>query len=181
MDFPLTDLLDEDACYRRLVGWLHPGGLRCPGCGAPDRACWVHRRHRDPLLDFRCKGCGAVFNAFTGSALQGTQRSCAQVLLLVRGIAQGRPTARLARELRCDYKHLLELRHKLQALAGRAAERQPPLTDAAVEADELYQNAGEKRCPAPRPARPAPAPRQPAARARHLGQRPAAGGRGRRA
>jgi len=177
MDFPLTDLLDEAACYRRLVGWLHPGGLRCPGCGAADRDCWAHRRHRDPLLDFRCKACGAVFNAFTGSALQGTQRSCAQILLLLRGIAQGAPTARLARELRCDRKHLLELRHRLQALAGRAAERQLPLTDAAVEADEMDQNAGEKRHPTPRPQRPAAAAGQQAARARHLGQRPAAGGR----
>src|SRR5262245_18206142 len=159
MDFPITDLLDEAACYRRLVGWLHPGGLRCPGCGARAADCRVHRRHRDPLLDYRCQGCGAVFNAFTGTALQGTQRTCAQVLLLVRGIAQGTPTAHLARELRCDRKHLLELRHRLQALAERAAERQLPLTDRAVEADELYQNAGEKRRPAPRPRRPAAASR----------------------
>jgi transposase-like protein len=158
MDFPITDLLDEAACYRRLVGWLHPGGLRCPGCGARDRACWVHRRHRDPLWDYRCKDCGAVFNAFTGTALQGTQRTCGQLLLLARGIAQGTPTAQLARELRCDRKHLLELRHRLQALAERAAQRQMPLTDRVAEADELYQNAGEKRCPAHRPRRPAAAP-----------------------
>jgi transposase-like protein len=159
MDFPITDLLDEAACYRRLVGWLHPGGLRCPGCAAPTANCWAHRRHREPVLDYRCKSCGSVFNAFTGTALQGTQRSCAQLLLLVRGIAQGVPTARLARELHCDRKHLLELRHRLQALAERAAEQQLPLTDRAVEVDELYQNAGEKRRPPSRPRRPAAAAR----------------------
>jgi transposase-like protein len=177
MDFPITDLLDEAACYERLLAWLHPGGLRCPRCRAAAADCWVHRRRRGPVLDYRCKGCGAVFNAFTGSALQGTQRSCAELLLILRGIAQGVPTARLARELGCDRKHLLEFRHRLQGLAERAAERQLPLTDAGVEADEMYQNAGEKRRAAPRPGRPAPAAGQQAARARHLGQRPAAGGR----
>jgi hypothetical protein len=108
---------------------------------------------------------------------RATQRTCAELLLILRGIAQGVPTALLARELGCDRKHLLELRHRLQDLAEHAAEQQLPLTAAAVEADELYQNAGEKRHPAPRPPRPAPASRQQAARARHLGQRPAAGGR----
>ena len=176
MDFPLTDLLDEEACYRRLLSWLHPAGLRCPnGCRAADD-CHVHRRRRAPVLDYRCRLCGRVFNLFTGTALQGTQRPCAHLLLVLRGLAQGATTARLARELGCDYKHLLELRHRLQALAERAAGRQLPLTDAEVEADELYQNAGEKRRPAPRPGRPAAAARQQAAGPRHLGHRPAAGG-----
>jgi transposase-like protein len=176
MDFPLTDLLDEGACYQRLLSWLHPGGLRCPnGCRAAGD-CPVHRGRRAPVLDYRCRLCGRVFNLFTGTALQGTQRPCAQILLLVRGIAQGVPTARLARELGCDYKHLLELRHRLQGLAERAAGRQLPLADSEVEADELYQNAGEKRPPPHRPGRPAAPPGQQAARPRELGRRPAAGG-----
>jgi transposase-like protein len=176
MDFPITDLLDERACYDRLVGLLHPGGLRCPRCGCADRP-GVHRRRRDPVLDYQCGGCGAVFNAFTGTALQGTRRPCARLLLILRGIAQGVPTAQLARELGCDRAHLLALRHRLQDSAAAAAEGQLPLTDPVCEADELYQNAGEKRRQAPRPRGPAAAPRQQEARARHLGQRPAAGGR----
>jgi hypothetical protein len=32
MDFPITDLMDEQACYDRLVGWLHPDGFACPRC-----------------------------------------------------------------------------------------------------------------------------------------------------
>jgi transposase-like protein len=176
MDFPITDLLDERACYDRLVGLLHPGGLRCPRCGCADRP-GVHRRRRDPVLDYQCGGCGAVFNAFTGTALQGTRRPCAHLLLILRGIAQGVPTAQLARELGCDRAHLLALRHRLQDSAAAAAEGQPPLADPVCEADELYQNAGEKRRQAPRPRGPAAAPRQQEARARHLGQRPAAGGR----
>ena len=45
MDFPIADLMDEDACYAKLVQWLHPGGLACPRCGARD-GLGVHRRHR---------------------------------------------------------------------------------------------------------------------------------------
>jgi len=148
MDFPILALLDEGACYHKLVALLHPGGLSCPRCGACDRLA-VHRRHRAPLIDYQCGGCGRVFNAFTGTSLQGTQRPCAELLLVLRGVCQGVPTARLARELGCDRKHLLELRHRLQALAQRMAGRQLPLTDPEVEADEMFQNAGEKRRPAP--------------------------------
>ncbi len=42
MDFPLTDLMDQRACYARLVALLHPDGLACPRCGAADRL-GVHR------------------------------------------------------------------------------------------------------------------------------------------
>jgi transposase-like protein len=150
MDFPILALLDDDACYHKLVALLHPEGLACPRCGARDGLA-AHRCHRAPVIDYQCGACGRVFNAFTGTALQGTQRPCAELLLILRGICQGVPTARLARELGRDRKHLLELRHRIQALAERAAGRQLPLTDPEVEADEMYQNAGEKRRPAPRP------------------------------
>ena len=33
MDFPITELMDEDACYQKLMNWLHPDGLACPRCG----------------------------------------------------------------------------------------------------------------------------------------------------
>ena len=64
-------------------------------------------------------------------------------MLILRGFAQGVSTARLARELGCDRMELLKFRHKLQgrAFLGRDLE---PLGDRVVEADEAYQNAGEK-------------------------------------
>jgi transposase-like protein len=179
MDFPLIDLMDENACYERLVALLHPDGLACPRCGASDRM-GIHRRHRDPVIDYQCGGCGRVFNAFTATPLRGIRRSPSQLLLILRGVAQAEPTARMARELECDRKHLLELRHRLQEDARLGLDRNP-LGDAVVEADEAYVNAGEKRQPARRPGRPAAAAGQPPARPRHLRHRPAAGGRGRRA
>ena len=74
-------------------------------------------------------------------------------------------------------QHLLKLRHRLQDQALKAADPLP-LDDQAVEADEMYQNAGEKRRPAYRPTRPTAAPREPAAGARDHGQRPTPGRRG---
>lgn len=173
MDFPLVDLLDEDACYEFLVEALHPNGLRCPSCGG--KHLTVHRAHRDPVRDYRC-ACGRVFNAWTGTALQGTQRSPAELVLIVRGIAQGAPTARLARELGCSRSHLLQLRHHLQHRAWVRFPRRP-LPDATAEADEMFQNAGEKRHAASQPGRSAAAARQQEARTRHVRGRPAAGGR----
>lgn len=155
MDFPILDLMDESACYQRLVEVLHPGGLHCPRCAAADGR-QIHRRQREPVLDYRCKHCGRVFNAFTGTALQGTQRRPSQILLFLRGVANGEPTAKLARELGASRVRLLELRHKIQARAAAEQDRSA-LSDAVVEADEMYQNAGEKRPSAPRSGRPAAA------------------------
>jgi transposase-like protein len=167
MDFPLADLMDEDACYTKLVGWLHPDGLACPRCGARD-GLGVHRRHRAPVLDYRGNACKRVFNAFTGTLLQGTQRRPVALVLLLRGFAQGVPTARLARELGCDRRELLDFRHRLPHAAWRFRDRSR-LKDPVVEADELDQNAGEKRRAAHRPARPAAPAGQPASRPRHVG------------
>lgn len=177
MDFPILDLMDADACYQFLVDTLHPDGLRCPTCQRAEGLS-IHDRHRPPVFDYRCRGCRAVFNAYTGTPLQKTHRSPVQLVLILRGIWQAAPTARLARELGCDRKQLLKLRHKLQGLAEQAATRVGPVPGGVVEADEMFQNAGEKRRPAPRTGRPAAASGEQAPRARHLRQRPPAGGRG---
>ena len=167
MDFPLTGLMDEDACYARLVVVLHPEGLACPRCGG-DRL-GVHRAHRAPILDYRCRDCRRVFNAFTGTALHKTRRPPSALILILRGFAQGATTARLARETGCDRVKLLGLRHKLHEHA-RAGVDPAPLPDAVVEADECYVNAGEKRGAASRAGRPAPGPGQQATRARDVCQ-----------
>jgi transposase-like protein len=168
MDFPIADLLDESACYDYLVGLMHPRGLTCPRCGSGDLR--VHRRTRDPVLDYRCPRCRRIFNAFTRTAFHKMQYRPARLVLILRGFAQGTPTAQLARELGVSRPHLLGIRHRLQdnALTHRDA---GPLPDREVEADELYQNAGEKRGRAHRPGRPAPAAGQQVARAGVVGRR----------
>jgi GlnD PII-uridylyltransferase len=120
-------------------------------------ACQVHRRHRALVLDDRCTACGRVFNAFTATVFHKTHHRPSEILLILRGIAQGTTTAQPARELKRHRQHLLRLRHRLQEQAFRAADPLPR-DDATVEADEMYQNAGEKSCAASRPRRPAAAP-----------------------
>ncbi|MEJ7638352.1 MAG: transposase, partial [Singulisphaera sp.] len=92
MDFPIADLMDEDACYAKLLAWLHPDGLACPRCGSRGDL-HVHRRHRAPVLDYRCSACRRVFNAYAGTALHATKRRPVELVLIVRGFAQGVPTA----------------------------------------------------------------------------------------
>jgi len=178
MDFPLIDYLDEDACYAKLLDLLHPDGLACPRCGQRQRL-GIHRRHRAPVLDYQCEACGRVFNAWTGTILQGTHRRPGVLLMILHGVAQATPTAQMARELGCDRKHLLELRHRLQEHARIGLDRNP-LGDAVVEADEAYVNAGEKRHPARRSGRSAAAAGQRPPGPWNVRQRPAAGRRGRR-
>jgi transposase-like protein len=180
MDFPIRDLMDQGACYHKLLDLLHPGGMACPRCGTHDGHT-VHRRRPDsPVIDYRCNDCGRCFNLYTGTTWQGTHKSPATILLILRGIAQGVPTAQLARELGLSRPHLLDLRHEIQARALAGADR-TPLPDATAEADEMYQDAGEKRGPAYGPRRPTAVTRQPVPGPRHLGHRSAAGARGVRA
>ena len=176
MDFPIAELMDEDACYQKLLNWIHPDGLACPRCGARE-GLGVHRRHRAPVLDHRCKTCRRVFNALTGTALQGSRRPVVELMLILRGFAQGVPTAQLARELGCDRKELLALRHRLQHAAWLFRDR-PRLDDPVTEADEMYQNAGEKRRAAHRSARLAAPAGEQGPRLWQLGQRLGAGLRG---
>jgi transposase-like protein len=173
MDFPIGDLMDESACYQFLVELLHPDGLACPHCGDRDHLR-VHRRDRAPILAYRCTACHRISTAFTGTVLRGTKRRPIELVLILRGIAQGVSTAQLARELGCSRPELLEFRHRLQELGFKGLDR-APLADAAIESDEMYQNAGEKRRPPPRRGRPAEAAGQQGPWPRQLGQRPAAG------
>jgi transposase-like protein len=71
MDFPIADLMDEDACYEFLVQILHPQGWACPRCQTHD-GLKVHKRLRAPILDYRCMTCGRVFNAVTDTAFHKT-------------------------------------------------------------------------------------------------------------
>ena len=96
MDFPLTGLMDEAACHDRLVGALHPEGLACLRYGS-DRF-GVLCRHRDPVPDYRCRDCRRVSNTFTVTAPEKTGRRPSELVPILRGIAKGVPTARLARD-----------------------------------------------------------------------------------
>ena len=88
--------------------------------------------------------------------------------MIIRGFTQGVSTNQLADELNKDYGTLLKRRHKIQQLAlehrldeplsfRRPTEEQIP--DTQTEADELFQNAGEKGEEHPDPGDPSVSPR----------------------
>jgi transposase-like protein len=135
IDFPITELLDVETCVTWLEQHLHPTGLVCPRCQGTDRR--LFRKHSF-FPTYRCRACQRTYTILTGSVFEKTRQRPATLVLLLRGIAKGESTARLSRELKLDRKRLGEL-----------------MSGTAFEADELYQNAGEKKYTASRRGRPA--------------------------
>jgi transposase-like protein len=114
--FPIQELMDEQKCYDYLLKVLHPQGLTCPAGPALRPGQKPHDRHRTPVLDYRCPACGRVFTAFTQTVWSGGRDTCVQMVLILRGIAEGVPTEHVADELGLDRSHLLAKRHEIQKL-----------------------------------------------------------------
>lgn len=145
MDFPITELLDEDLCAKWLERHFHPEGLKCPHCGMGlEEAREFRQTKRSQLTVYRCGCCQGIYNIYSGTVFEGRYFRPSQTVLLLRGVCQGQPTAKLARELQVSRQTIHDVR---QAIQGNAEKHQPeaPLPDEQTESDELFQNAGEKR------------------------------------
>jgi transposase-like protein len=147
IDFPIAELLDDSICTLWLERHLHPHGLTCPRCGHADKRLFRAQAH---VPAYRCRACDGYYTLLTGTAFAKTRQRPATLVLLLRGIAKGEPTARLARELGISRKQLHTLRQRLQANLNQTAPT-GVMTGTAFEADELYQNAGEKQHAPSRP------------------------------
>lgn len=145
MEFPITELLDEENSVEWILKHFHPKGLKCPKCKQGIEQSRRFRRTQTSELEVhRCKHCGTIYNLYTGTVFQGSQWTARQIVLLMRGICKGETTRELAAELELNYKTVLTMRHRIQA---NAELEQPttPLPDSHSETDEMFQNAGEKR------------------------------------
>jgi transposase-like protein len=156
IDFPITDLLDDSICTIWLERHLHPDGLKCPHCGSTARRLFRNPGH---FPAYRCRGCDGYYTLLTDTAFEKTRQRPATLILLLRGIAKGEPTARLARELGLSRKQLHTLRQRIQANVNATAPTEV-MAGTVFEADERYQNAGEKKHAPSRSRRPATAARQ---------------------
>jgi hypothetical protein len=125
----------------RLDRHFHPDGLRCPHGGHSERRLF---RAQDHFPAYRCRACQGYDTLLTGTGFAKTRQRPATLVLLRRGIAKGESTARLARELGLSRKQLHTLRRRLQANLNETAPTAVML-GTAFEADELYQNTGEKK------------------------------------
>jgi transposase-like protein len=145
MDFPITELMDRQACVKWLEEYFHPEGLKCPHCQAGlDQAAWFRKTKRSDLDVYRCKSCHGIYNLYSETVFEGRNFTPEQTVLILREVLQGKPTAKLARELKISRTTALEVRHLLQANAEEE-QASEPLSDLEVETDEMFQNAGEKR------------------------------------
>jgi transposase-like protein len=145
MDFPITDLMSEKASEEWIMDYFHPTGVRCPHCGAAwSKAFEFRTTRKSQLTVYRCRECRGIYNLYSGTIFEARHLRPAQVVLLVRGVLKGESAATLARELGMSRTTITELRHLIQHNAAYL-QTEAPLPDNVVEADELFQNAGEKR------------------------------------
>lgn len=152
MDFPIIDLLDTDASTAWVEQHFHPQGLKCPHCqAARDQARFFRVNRGSGLTVYRCLGCDGIYHLYSGTLFAESQLTPEQVVLLLHGVLQGKPSAQLGREIGLTEKTVRKWRHRLQ---GQAEHLQPDsaLPDLETESDELFQNAGEKRRGTLRPA-----------------------------
>ena len=80
----------------------------------------------------------------SGTVFEGSRQRPATLVLLLRGIAKGESTARLARELHLSRQTVHTLRQRIQANLNDTAPTNA-MEGQTVEVDEVYQNAGEKK------------------------------------
>jgi transposase-like protein len=86
-----------------LARHLPPDGLQCRHWGSMARRLFRHQGH---VPAYRCRVCTGYYTLLTGTIFEKTRPRPATLVLLLRGIAQGEPTARLARELGLSRKQL---------------------------------------------------------------------------
>jgi len=141
IDFPITELFDDSLCLLWLQRHLHPNGLVCPHCGSADRRFF---RHQDSVDAYRCRSCDGYYTLLTGTVFEATRQRPATLVLLLRGIAKGESTARLARELQLSRQTVHTLRQRIQTNLSDNAPTDS-IDGQTFEVDEVYQNAGEKR------------------------------------
>jgi transposase-like protein len=149
IDFPIIELQDDSVFLMWLERHLHPDGLHCPRCGSTARRLFRAQGH---VPAYRCRACDGYDTLLTGTVFANTRQRPATLVRLLRGVAKGEPTARLARELGLSRQQLHILRQRIQTLVNATAPTHM-MTGTACEADERYQHAGEQQHAASRPHR----------------------------
>ena len=102
-----------------------------------------HRTRRSGLVVYRCRQCDQTCSLYSGTVFEHRQLTPMQMVLLVRGVCKGEPTATLTRELGLTRGTVHALRTALQTNA-QALQPTTPLLDQETATDEMFQNAGYK-------------------------------------
>jgi transposase-like protein len=139
MIFPVTDLLDNEQSEQWLREHFHPEGMRCPKCGSGEaRRRFFRQTQTSRLTVYRCLECGGIHNLYSGTIFEKKHLRPSQVVLLLRGVARGESSMRLAQELGVSRTTVHFLRKELQENAERL-QPNAPLVDEHTETDECFQ------------------------------------------
>jgi len=118
MNFPLKYIPKAQECYDFLVLLLHKSSMQCLN-GHSLEDCYVYKRTREPILDYRCKACGKCFNIFSGTCLQGTKYSLMQIIQYINGLILNVPISQISRETGLGRKGLMANKPKFKILAEK--------------------------------------------------------------
>jgi transposase-like protein len=141
IDFPIAALFDDSLCLLWLERHLHPDGFVCPHCGSANRRLFRRQGYYDA---YRCRGCDGYYTLLSGTAFEGSRKRPAVLVLLLRGISKGEPTARLAREQQLSRQTVHTRRQQIQTNLNESAPTDT-MEGQTFEVDEIYQNAGGKK------------------------------------
>jgi hypothetical protein len=145
MDFPIIDLLDDELSTEWLLQYFHPDGLKCPHCQSRVEEARTFRQTKTSHLTvYRCNHCEGIDNLYSGTVFEAKHLRPAPVILLLRGVCQGKSTAQMAREIEVSRQTVLAIRRLIQE-KGQQLQPQTPLSDLYTETDDMFQNAGEKK------------------------------------
>jgi hypothetical protein len=141
IDFPIAELLDDSSCLIWLERHLHPDGFACPHGHRPERRLF---RLQGDFPAYRCRVCDGYYTLLTDTVFEKTRQRPATLVLLLCGMAKGGPTARLARAVEHVTQAIAHVTPAVQSYLNHTAPAEV-MTGTAFEADERYQNAGEKK------------------------------------
>ena len=122
----LTDRLETKALillvqlvHGRRCCWLRmsdPPALArpssCPHCKSAQVR--IHRRGREPVVDFRCRKCRKVFNVWQGTVFAGTHRTPTELLLLIEAIIDGRNNSAIAKSFGWQRAWVIQMARRLE-------------------------------------------------------------------
>jgi transposase-like protein len=133
MFFPEAESLDERQSIEWVEKYLHPRGLRCPGCDATTGYAREFRVQKRGSVDYRCRRCQSAYNLYTSTIFSGSNLEPRTVLLLLRGMCRGATATVIAKELslsrQCVQRWRKRIRDNAYALLSDAARSKKPAAD----------------------------------------------------
>jgi hypothetical protein len=115
LGFPIAEPLDDSICLISAERYLHLASFACHRCHSPERRLFPQPREFHPC---RCRTRDGYYTLLTNTVFKKTSQRPATLVLLLRGIAKGAPSACLAREWGMSRQQLPTLRRHVETHLG---------------------------------------------------------------